>query len=282
MVREFLRQHPPRIGARRVQYRAARAVDGSRVLARELQDVSGIIRAGHVRRAFPALAKSDHFASEFARAIDHRFDHRVQARYVAATGENADLISLSHTPLPLRRFICACPLSPLNCANDSRSFAMRGCRARNAVAVLQRRSGTIRSADCSGEPPNAAFVSRFSLDCLRITARCAGRARGESARNLFHRRRRRAIDADRRSAGRVAADRHRLGRFPRARREPHPGGRERRGHRPHRRPRHYALSLRSRRRSRPARKPHQDRRVFRSRPQHGSAIRAAIMRSTKR
>ena len=95
-------------------------------------------------------------------------------------------------------------------------------------------------------------------------------SRGEISRNLFHRRGRRAIDADRRSGGRVTADRYRLGRFQRARRQPHYGGRERRRHRPHRRSDPHALSLRPRGRGGAAREPHQDRQLLRSRPEYGS------------
>jgi hypothetical protein len=96
--RQGLRPHPARVGARRVEDRAARAVDGASVDAVQDPDVLGIeLRApALVREALPAAPDAQHLEAEVGRAVDDALDHRVEAGNVAAPGEDADASRCSH------------------------------------------------------------------------------------------------------------------------------------------------------------------------------------------
>ena len=70
----------------------ARAIDGARVFAIQGQDVmfpAGRVIQVDVSQSFPAPTDPDHFASEFCPTVDHRFDHGVQSRDIAASREYA-------------------------------------------------------------------------------------------------------------------------------------------------------------------------------------------------
>ena len=74
---------------------AAGAVDGAGVLAIQRQDVAGAagrILQVDVGQAFPAAADADDFAADFAATVDHRLDHGIQTRDVAAARENTDTL----------------------------------------------------------------------------------------------------------------------------------------------------------------------------------------------
>jgi hypothetical protein len=45
-----------------------------------------------VRQAFPAAADANDFTIDFAGAIDHCLDDRVETRNIAAAGEDADTL----------------------------------------------------------------------------------------------------------------------------------------------------------------------------------------------
>ena len=83
------------IGARTVQVGAAGAVDGAGILAIQGQHVTGAARRilqVDVGQPFPAAANADHFAAHFASAVNHRLDHGIQSRNVAAAREYADTL----------------------------------------------------------------------------------------------------------------------------------------------------------------------------------------------
>ena len=90
--RELVGPHPFRIGAARVEVRAAGPVDGPGVQAVKRADVLEV-RLGarpHVGESLPAAAQAGHLEAELAGAIDHALDDGVEAGNVAASGEDAD------------------------------------------------------------------------------------------------------------------------------------------------------------------------------------------------
>ena len=93
----MLRFEDGRIDARGVQHRAAGAIDGPRVVAREREDPRGVVRAGlgnDVDERGPAAAQSDDLVLVVAEeAIDEGLDGRVEAGNIAAAGEDADASS---------------------------------------------------------------------------------------------------------------------------------------------------------------------------------------------
>ena len=67
-----------------------------RVFSRfERQDIAGA--AGRIlqidmREALPAAANADHLAADLASTVDHRLDHGIQPRHVAAAREYTDTL----------------------------------------------------------------------------------------------------------------------------------------------------------------------------------------------
>src|SRR5712692_5691057 len=89
--------HFARVGTRGVQDGAAGAVDGAGIFTIERADVGiGFVGGVHVRKTLPALANSDDGSPQFASTINHRFDHGVQARDVASSGEDRDFVFCWH------------------------------------------------------------------------------------------------------------------------------------------------------------------------------------------
>src|SRR5882762_9324654 len=92
-LRELGFNHLPRVGARGVEYGAARTIDGARIFAIEWTNVRvGGIGGIHMGKTLPAFADADDGAAELAGAVDYGFDDWVQAGNVAAAGEDGDFI----------------------------------------------------------------------------------------------------------------------------------------------------------------------------------------------
>ena len=87
---------PPLLDARRVEPRgvqdgSAGAIDGVRALAGEHAGVLLVaVDLAAVGKAHPAAADADHLEPHLGAAVDDRLDHRVEARHVAAAGEDPD------------------------------------------------------------------------------------------------------------------------------------------------------------------------------------------------
>jgi hypothetical protein len=86
---------------------AAGAVDSPRIFTRQEPMVQSVgvsfLRRIHVRQALPSFSHANYVSSNFARAVNHRLDHRIQAGDVAASGQDPYILTRSHCfTAPLR------------------------------------------------------------------------------------------------------------------------------------------------------------------------------------
>ena len=91
--------HLARVRPRGVQDRAAGPVDGPGVVAVERPEVVGVgseLRAD-VGQPFPAAADPEDLVAHLGRAVDDALDDGVEARDVAAAGQDPDALQRGHS-----------------------------------------------------------------------------------------------------------------------------------------------------------------------------------------
>ncbi len=172
--------HLRRIGARAVQIGAAGAVDGAGVLAIERQNVAG--PAGGVvevdmGQALPAAANADDFAADFTSTVNHRFDHGIQSRNIAAARENADSFCSHEYPLTAP-FRFESPIIIGGAAGGQKKCGGRELRTgKNCGACPLGRDGGSANAGGFGSAVygSGSFLRRFCRTRMSVRA-CAAQA----------------------------------------------------------------------------------------------------------